>query len=518
MGSMINYCIQEKANCIKIREILLIEDNNNNNKQNKNIQNYDLMLKIITKYIMLYYFKKLKNYHKTIGNEDKENEELNIKEENKKNDEQNKKDILKKNIKTSQNGKELISEIPIVEEKNENKNDEKKNKNNDSTLNKSENAKSGNDNKDNTNMNMNETNKDLPSYEKKKLHETPKGEPNSTPTGNYDKSLIPGDLIFNFNDIPLNDEIAKVENDLGEFIIDQKELLKYMEQYPYVPKSFSIKYPSGEKYSGYFSPNWEKEVFGIQINPNGSKYVGLFKNGMYDGRGRLIFRKGDYYEGEFKDNKANGFGKYVNIKGDIYIGNWVNDQQEGKGELILKNGSMYTGYFKNGMENGKGKIIWPDSSFYEGDFVNNSFDGYGIYMMRNKKNYIGQWKKGQMNGFGIFNYPDGKSFKGYFEKDKKNGFGIYSGKNNLRFEGNYKKGKQYGIGRVINEKGELQLGLYLKGKRLKILNDKDFQDDILKLDKEIENINNIINTNEFFVKNVEYITVTQGQYFGNTPE
>jgi hypothetical protein len=126
MGSMINYCIQEKANCIKIREILLIEDNNNNNKQNKNIQNYDLMFKIITKYIMLYYFKKLKNYQKTIGNEDKENEELNIKEENKKNDEQNKNDILKKNIKTSQNGKELKSEIPMVEEKNENKNDEKK--------------------------------------------------------------------------------------------------------------------------------------------------------------------------------------------------------------------------------------------------------------------------------------------------------------------------------------------------------------------------------------------------------
>ena len=123
-----------------------------------------------------------------------------------------------------------------------------------------------------------------------------------------------------------------------------------------------------------------------------------------------------------------------------------------------------------------------------------------------------------MNGFGVFNYPDGKSFKGYFEKDKKNGFGIYSGKNNLRFEGNYKKGRQYGIGRVINEKGELQLGLYLKGKRLKILNEKDFQDDILKLDKEIENINNIINTNEFFVKNVEYIAVTQGQYFGNTRE
>ena len=320
-------------------------------------------------------------------------------------------------------------------------------------------------------------------------------------------------MLFNFNDLPLIDEITKVENEIGEFIIEQKELLKYMEQYPYVPKFFSIKYPSGEKYSGYFSPDWEKEVFGIQINKDGSKYVGMFKNGMYDGRGRLILHKGDYYEGDFKENKANGFGKYVNNKGEIYIGNWINDKQDGEGELILKDGSRYSGQFKNGMKNGKGKIVWTDSSYYEGNFVNNYFDGYGVYMMRNKKNYIGEWKRGQMNGFGIFSCPDGKSYKGYYENDKKHGFGIYSGKNSLRYEGKFKKGRQYGVGRTINEKGEKQLGLYLKGKRLKFLNEKDFKDDVDNIDKEVEKINNIIEHNEFFVKNIGLLTMIQEQYF-----
>ena len=334
-----------------------------------------------------------------------------------------------------------------------------------------------------------------------------------TPAINYDKSKIPGDILFNFNDIPLTDEINKIENELGEFVIEQKELLKYMEQYPYVPKFFSIKYPSGEKYSGYFSPDWEKEVFGIQINNDGSKYVGLFKNGMFDGRGRLILKKGDYYEGEFKENKANGFGKYVNSNGEIYIGNWVNDKQEGEGELILKDGSRYKGHFKNGMKNGKGKIAWNDSSYYEGNFFDNYFDGYGVYMMRNKKNYIGQWKMGQMHGFGIFSCPDGKSYKGYYENDKKHGFGIYSGKNNLRYEGKFKKGRQYGIGRVTNEKGEKQLGLYLKGKRLKCLNEKEFKDDVAKIDEEIKKINDIIENNEFFKKNIGLLTIIQEQYF-----
>ena len=309
-------------------------------------------------------------------------------------------------------------------------------KNNDSFLNSTMNVKSININEDNITINdtnANEKNREK-GKEKDKTNEeskasifrnTPNPEPPSiTPFDGYNMDLIPGEKIDDFKNISLDDEIAKVENDLGEFIIDNKELIKYMKQYPYNPQSFSIRYPSGELYSGYYSPNWEKEIFGIQINQNGSKYVGLFKNGMYDGRGRIIFRNGDYFEGEFKNNKANGFGKYVNVNGEIYLGNWVNDKQEGNGELILKNGSRYIGEFKNGMENGKGKIIWNDSSYYEGDFVNNYFEGYGIYMKRNKKNYIGQWKMGQMEGFGIFNYPDGKSYKGYFEKDKKNEISI----------------------------------------------------------------------------------------------
>jgi len=513
MGSIVNVCIQEPKKNMINTEIIL--------DQQYNSENFDKMSKIIVKNVMHSYFIRLINIYKASKNKiDKNienNNNNNEEEEEKKNNEDEEKKENENNIEN------INIEKKVDENNNEDKN---KNKKNNSALSKS----SGSilEGSLNAKTIINETNNNIgsqpPDKEKEKVKEeklknsTPNPGDISTPTGNYDRSKIPGELIFNFNDIPLNDEIEKVENDLGEFIIEQKELLKYMQEYPYTPQSFSIRYPSGEKYSGYFSPNWEKEVFGIQINPNGSKYVGLFKNGQYEGRGRLIFRKGDYFEGEFQHNKANGFGKYVNIKGEIYIGNWVDDKQDGKGELILKNGSRYTGDFKNGMENGKGKIVWPDSSFYEGDFVNNCFDGYGIYMMGNRKSYIGEWKKGQMNGFGIFNYPDGKSYKGYFEKDKKNGFGIYSGKNILRYEGKYKKGKQYGIGRITNEKGQKQIGLYLKGKRLKILNEKDFKEDIKNIDKEIEKINNIINENEFFKKNLEKLKITQGQYFDNTPE
>ena len=545
MGSFVYYCNQKEI-IINQDIYLSFEEDLNSNQDKKGV---DTAINLIKKKYLKSYFEILKEYNKSNDNNKKINQNKDDGIININNNLENGDDdynILDKNNIEINNNKEIINKNQIDLQSN----------NGNLTLNSSSNIKSINNNEvdtqlnDNVNKNniiqyqetpnpsqsssiiqnnptsINESNiskkakKSLKSHkktQKKVISEvlTPIPEYPTT-LRNYDKSKMPGDLIFNFNDIPLNEEITNVENDLGEFIIEEKELLKYMEQYPYNPKSFSIRYPSGEKYSGYFSPDWEKEVFGIQINKDGSKYVGLFKNGMFDGRGRLILRKGDYYEGEFKQNKANGFGKYVNVKGEIYIGNWKDDKQEGEGELILQDGSRYNGQFKNGMKNGEGKIVWNDGSYYEGNFSKNYFDGYGVYMMRNKKAYIGEWKNGQMNGFGIFSCPDGKSYKGYYVNDKKQGFGIYSGKNNLRYEGKFKKGKQYGIGRIINEKGEKQLGLYLKGKRLKYLNEKDFKDDIANIDQEIEKINNIINNNEFFVKNIGILTIIQQKYF--TPE
>ena len=568
MGSIVYYCQNEKI--IVNRDLLFTFDENKNQENIK--QNIDIICKFTTKLYYKTFFQKLKNYYEEIKNKNKEKQEeeernLNKSNENIISQENCNNNNFNKNIHNNNNN-ESIKNKNKDKDKDKEENDIKKNddlhsNNGNLTLYSSSNIRSVNNNELDTQINdynninsqfqnqnqIMETpnpanisissaikNKSNPPDAKKsdssiKTSKNPnnrKSKPKKqisnqltpipeyiTPPAIYDKSKIPGEIMINLNltDFSLKDEIAKVENEIGEFIIEEKEILKYMEQYPYVPKSFFIKYPSGEKYSGYFSPEWEKEVFGVQINKDGSKYVGFYKNGMFEGRGRLILNKGDYYEGEFKQSKANGFGKYVNTKGEIYIGNWVDNKQEGEGELILKDGSRYNGHFKNGMKNGKGKIAWNDSSYYEGEFVNNYFEGYGVYMMRNRKTYIGQWKKGQMNGLGIFICPDGKCYKGYYENDKKNGFGIYSGKNNLRYEGKFKKGKQYGIGKIINEKGEKQLGLYLKGKRLKILKEKDFKEDITNIDKEISEINNIINNNDFFVKNLGLLTIVQEKYF-----
>ena len=47
---------------------------------------------------------------------------------------------------------------------------------------------------------------------------------------------------------------------------------------------------------------------------------------MANGRGRLIHADGDYYEGNWIEDKANGKGRYVHMDGAEYNGEWVNDK------------------------------------------------------------------------------------------------------------------------------------------------------------------------------------------------
>src|SRR6056300_865372 len=54
--------------------------------------------------------------------------------------------------------------------------------------------------------------------------------------------------------------------------------------------------------------------------PNGSKYVGEYKNGKRDGKGTMTLPDGFKYVGEFKDGKMHGKGTYTLPGGSKYVG------------------------------------------------------------------------------------------------------------------------------------------------------------------------------------------------------
>lgn len=106
------------------------------------------------------------------------------------------------------------------------------------------------------------------------------------------------------------------------------------------------------------------------IYADGAVYEGFWKDGVRQGRGRLVHTTGDVYEGEWNEDAAHGYGSFTNTEGYSYSGTWVEDQQEGEGiETWSANNSRYVGQFSKSKKNGTGRFEWADGSYYEGDFL-----------------------------------------------------------------------------------------------------------------------------------------------------
>ena len=50
---------------------------------------------------------------------------------------------------------------------------------------------------------------------------------------------------------------------------------------------------------------------------------------MRDGDGSYIWPDGSRYDGQWRNDKANGKGELKHADGDVYRGDWVNDKAEG---------------------------------------------------------------------------------------------------------------------------------------------------------------------------------------------
>ena len=84
----------------------------------------------------------------------------------------------------------------------------------------------------------------------------------------------------------------------------------------------TIEYSNGCQYYGEWNQQYnQKHGRGIQKWPDGPTYYGQFRNDKACGKGRLIFKQGEEYEGDWFDNKANGFGIYKS-KEVKYEGKW----------------------------------------------------------------------------------------------------------------------------------------------------------------------------------------------------
>ena len=132
----------------------------------------------------------------------------------------------------------------------------------------------------------------------------------------------------------------------------------------------------------------------------GYTYQGEIINGMAHGFGKRIGPDLEY-EGEFKNDHADGQGKgkYKNL--GTYSGNFLKGRFHGKGVWLNINGEKYDGSWEGGMRNGTGKSI-NNGEQYSGGFLNDAYHGEGILIMSNGDKYIGQFKNNSFHGIGTY--------------------------------------------------------------------------------------------------------------------
>ena len=61
---------------------------------------------------------------------------------------------------------------------------------------------------------------------------------------------------------------------------------------------------------------------GTMTYADGSKYVGSFRDGFFNGRGTMTYTDGSKYVGEFKDGLYYGYGNYKDKDSKVHAGHW----------------------------------------------------------------------------------------------------------------------------------------------------------------------------------------------------
>ena len=157
-------------------------------------------------------------------------------------------------------------------------------------------------------------------------------------------------------------------------------------------------------------------------------------NGVRLGQGKMVWKDGSTYEGEYRDEFRNGFGKYTlenKSEGVYYVCEWKDDKSSGEGTQVWKNGEKNVGQFEN-----------------------NKRQGYGVLNLVTGDVYSGNWKSNQKDGFGQIAYSKNdvrQSFEGNFKNDVKNGNGSLTTKNGLStYEGGFQNDTYSGFGILRN--------------------------------------------------------------------
>jgi len=202
-----------------------------------------------------------------------------------------------------------------------------------------------------------------------------------------------------------------------------------------------------------------------QIKYVNATYIGECTKNKKDGRGRIVFRNGEKYEGSWKNDKKNGHGTQHYVNGMIYSGEWKNNVYNGKGILKYNSKEKYDGTWKMGKKYGKGKYTYKNGAVYDGAWKNNKKNGYGVFRYANGIEYKGNFVNNIKQGKGSIIYKSGDKYTGGFKKAKQHGYGVFTFVKGGSYAGNWVMGKRTGKGKYIYKSGAIYDGSWINNKK-----------------------------------------------------
>ena len=179
-----------------------------------------------------------------------------------------------------------------------------------------------------------------------------------------------------------------------------------------------------------------------EIMYNGYRYVGEFKDGKPNGKGKIYLPNNNYYDGEWSDGKPQGYG--IRVLDELrYEGFFVNGEPHGNGKLFGPNGIRTEGTFNQGTIT-EGTFYFPSGDKYVGHLLDFLPYGNGTAYYSSGDKYVGTWKKGTKDGKGTYYYNDGKKYIGEFSNDMQHGNGTFFLQDGSKWVGTWVKGIMHG--------------------------------------------------------------------------
>lgn len=225
-----------------------------------------------------------------------------------------------------------------------------------------------------------------------------------------------------------------------------------------------------------------------KVKIGNNTYDGDIQNGLFNGKGKMEYADGSYFEGKFKDGtKKNGVLTFNN--GTVFEGDFENDEIGKNGKFTWPDGKTYQGNLKNGIFDGRGTLKDPEKGIYEGEFKNGIYHGKGKYTWYDEytkekgDTYNGEYFDGKKNGYGVYNFKDGSKIEGCFESGELQGECYYD-------KDGYKYTIQYAFGNPQDIYHD-EIPDYEGNREYPIENAKDLNVELKEENIQIQNLENL---------------------------